>query len=42
MHRRTPDDTLVVVLQNAATTVDPRYALTNYDATVSHLDRARA
>ncbi len=37
MHRRTPDDTLVVVLQVAASTVDPRYALSNYDATVSHL-----
>jgi peptide/nickel transport system substrate-binding protein len=35
--RRTPDDTLVVVVQDKATTVDPRYALTNYDATVSHL-----
>jgi peptide/nickel transport system substrate-binding protein len=37
LHRRTPDDTLVVVVQNAATTVDPRYNLTNYDATLSHL-----
>jgi peptide/nickel transport system substrate-binding protein len=35
--RQTPDDTLVMVLQNQATTVDPRYTLTNYDAQVSHL-----
>jgi len=35
--RRTPDDTVVVVLQDKATTVDPRYTLTNYDAAVSHL-----
>jgi peptide/nickel transport system substrate-binding protein len=35
--RRTPDDTLVVVLQDRATTIDPRYTLSNYDAAVSHL-----
>ena len=35
--RRTPDDTLVVVLQNPATTIDPRYSLTNYDGAVNKL-----
>ncbi len=35
--RRTPDDTLVVVLQDKATTVDPRFTLSNYDAAVSKL-----
>lgn len=36
-HRRTPDDTLVVVVQDRANTVDPRFTLTNYDAAVSKL-----
>ena len=36
-HRRTPDDTLVVVLADKATTVDPRFTLSNYDAAVSKL-----
>jgi peptide/nickel transport system substrate-binding protein len=35
--RRTPDDTLVLVLQNQATTVDPRYTLSNYDAALGKL-----
>ncbi|HEY0254695.1 MAG TPA: ABC transporter substrate-binding protein, partial [Kofleriaceae bacterium] len=35
--RRTPDDTLVVVLQDKAITVDPRFTLSNYDAAVSKL-----
>jgi len=38
--RRTPDDTLVVLMEVAATTTDPRYALTNYDAKVWHLAAA--
>jgi peptide/nickel transport system substrate-binding protein len=36
-HRRTRDDTLVVVLQDKAITVDPRFTLSNYDAAVSKL-----
>ncbi len=36
-HRRTPDDTLVIAIGDKATTVDPRYDLTNYDAMLSHL-----
>lgn len=35
--RRTPDGTLVVVMQNAATTIDPRFAVSNYDSTLSKL-----
>ncbi|MEO8551506.1 MAG: ABC transporter substrate-binding protein [Kofleriaceae bacterium] len=35
--RRTPDDTLVVVLQDKAQTVDPRFTLSNYDAAVAKL-----
>jgi peptide/nickel transport system substrate-binding protein len=35
--RRTPDDTLVVLMEAAATTTDPRYALSNYDSKVWHL-----
>ncbi len=35
--RRTPDDTLVVVIQDKAATIDPRFTLSNYDAAVSHL-----
>ncbi len=35
--RRTANDTLVVVLADKATTVDPRFTLSNYDATVSKL-----
>ena len=35
--RRTPDDTLVVVLQTPATSFDPRYTLSNYDTMLSHL-----
>ena len=35
--RRTPDDTLVVVVQDVAKTDDPRYTLTNYDATLGKL-----
>ncbi len=35
--RRTPDDTLVVVVETAMTTDDPRYAVTSYDAKLSRL-----
>ncbi len=35
--RRTPDDTIVLLIESPMTTVDPRYALTNYDAKLSRL-----
>jgi peptide/nickel transport system substrate-binding protein len=35
--RRTPDDTLVVLIDSAMTTVDPRYTSTNYDTKFSRL-----
>jgi peptide/nickel transport system substrate-binding protein len=35
--RRTPDDTLVVLVENAMTSADPRYAITNYDAKLARL-----
>src|SRR6185503_14599566 len=35
--RRTPDDTLVMVIESAMTTPDPRYALTNYDGKLARL-----
>jgi peptide/nickel transport system substrate-binding protein len=35
--RRTPDDTLVMLIESPMTTADPRYALTNYDAKLSRL-----
>jgi peptide/nickel transport system substrate-binding protein len=35
--RRTPDDTLVLLIEAPMTTSDPRYALTNYDAKLSRL-----
>ena len=35
--RRTPDDTIVVVIETAMTTADPRFTLTNYDAKLSKL-----
>jgi peptide/nickel transport system substrate-binding protein len=34
---RTPDDTIVMLIESPMTTVDPRYALTNYDAKLSRL-----
>ena len=35
--RRTPDDTLVVVIETAMTTADPRYALSSYDGKLAKL-----
>ncbi len=35
--RRTPDDVLVVLVEAPATTSDPRYSLSNYDAKLSGL-----
>ena len=35
--RRTPDDTLIVLIESPMTTADPRYALSNYDAKLSRL-----
>lgn len=35
--RRTPDDTLVMLIESPMTTADPRYALTNYDSKLSRL-----
>jgi len=35
--RRTPDDTLVVLIEDAIRDVDPRFAMTNYDTKVSRL-----
>jgi peptide/nickel transport system substrate-binding protein len=35
--RRTPDDTLVMLIEAPMTTVDPRYALTNYDGKLARL-----
>jgi peptide/nickel transport system substrate-binding protein len=35
--RRTPDDTLVMVVETRMTTSDPRYALTNYDGKLAKL-----
>jgi peptide/nickel transport system substrate-binding protein len=35
--RRTPDDTLVMVIESLITDVDPRYAPTNYDLKLSRL-----
>ena len=35
--RRTPDDTLVMLIESPMTTADPRYALSNYDAKLSRL-----
>src|SRR5688500_16839587 len=35
--RRTPDDTLVMLIEAPMTTADPRFALTNYDAKLSRL-----
>lgn len=35
--RRTPDDTLVMLIETPMTTADPRFALTNYDAKLSRL-----
>jgi peptide/nickel transport system substrate-binding protein len=34
---RTPDDTLVLVIETPMTTADPRYALTNYDGKLARL-----
>ena len=35
--RRTPDDTLVVVIESAITTADPRYAISSWDSKLSRL-----
>jgi len=35
--RRTPDDTLVVLIEQAMTTADPRYALSVYEAKLNKL-----
>lgn len=35
--RRTPPDTLVVVIESAVRDLDPRYAVTNYDVKISRL-----
>ncbi len=35
--RRTPDDTVVVLIEDAIRDVDPRFAMTNYDTKVSRL-----
>ncbi|HEY5928090.1 MAG TPA: ABC transporter substrate-binding protein [Kofleriaceae bacterium] len=35
--RRTPDDTLVLLIEAPMSTADPRYALTNYEAKLSRL-----
>jgi peptide/nickel transport system substrate-binding protein len=35
--RRTPDDTVVMVVETAMTSADPRAQLTSYDAKLSHL-----
>src|SRR6266850_1769390 len=35
--RRTPDDTIVVLIEAAMTTADPRYAVTNYDSKLAKL-----
>lgn len=35
--RRTPDDTLVMLIESPMTTADPRYALTNYDGKLARL-----
>lgn len=38
--RRTPDDTLVLAMESAMTTADPRYALSNYDGKLTKLVHA--
>jgi hypothetical protein len=38
--RRTPDDTIVVVIEAAMTSSDPRYAISNYDSKLSKLVHA--
>ncbi|MDB4961009.1 MAG: extracellular solute-binding protein family 5 [Myxococcales bacterium] len=38
--RRTPDDTLVVLIEAAMTSSDPRYAISNYDSKLSKLVHA--
>ncbi len=35
--RRTPDDTLVVLIESAMVTGDPRYAITGYDRKLAHV-----
>jgi peptide/nickel transport system substrate-binding protein len=35
--RRTPDDTIVVLIESPMATADPRYTLTNYEAKLSRL-----
>ena len=35
--RRTPDDTLVMLIDTPATTTDPRTTLNNYDSKLTHL-----
>ncbi len=35
--RRTPDDTLVVAIENAILDLDPRFVMTNYDSKLSRL-----
>lgn len=35
--RRTPDDTIVVVIEQAMTTADPRYAINSYDGKLAKL-----
>jgi peptide/nickel transport system substrate-binding protein len=35
--RRTPDDTIVMLIESPMTTADPRFTLTNYDAKLSRL-----
>jgi peptide/nickel transport system substrate-binding protein len=35
--RRTPDDTIVIVIPNLIRDLDPRFAITNYDAKLSRL-----
>jgi peptide/nickel transport system substrate-binding protein len=35
--RQTPDDTVVVLIESPMTTGDPRYTISNYDATLSRL-----
>jgi peptide/nickel transport system substrate-binding protein len=35
--RRTPDDTLVMAIESPVLNADPRYTISNYDATVSRL-----
>jgi peptide/nickel transport system substrate-binding protein len=36
-NRRTPDDTLIVVIDSAMTTADPRYAISSWDSKLSRL-----